>query len=196
MLALKGILRSKFIKQVLILTSGTAIAQLITVGVMPLLTRLYLPVEFGIFAIFSSIVAIFGVFATGRYEYAILAEKSEDDAWYIFCAVLVLSVISSLLVVILSVIGREWVESVLSIKVSLLMLYMAGFSIFLGGIYQASYYWLTRQQHYHILTKSRVVGAVVLAFTSSIMGFLGFGAEGLIAGMILGQGGEFVIYLH
>jgi O-antigen/teichoic acid export membrane protein len=187
MFSIKKRLHSKFIKQVFILTSGTVIAQLISVGIIPVLTRLYSPEEFGIFAIFSSIVAILGVFATGRYEYAILADKSNDDAWNIFYAVFILSVLFSIFVVAFSIVGREWVESALNINVSFLIIYMAGFSIFLGGIYQASYYWLNRQQYYHILTRSRVVGALILAIVSTLFGFLGFGAEGLIAGMILGQ---------
>ena len=197
MFKIKRSIASKFVKQVLILASGTALAQLISVGVTPLLTRLYTPAEFGIFAVFSAGMAILGVFATGRYEYAILAEKSDDDAWSVFCAVFLLSVISSLCVVLLSFIGREWLEVVLDIKVSLAMVCRAGLSIFFGGLYQASYYWLNRQQHYHILTKSRIAGAIVLALVSSSLGFLGFGAEGLIAGMVLGQGVSLLsIYIY
>jgi O-antigen/teichoic acid export membrane protein len=178
---------SKFIKQVSIVASGTAIAQLIGVGVMPLLTRLYSLEEFGIFTIFSSSVLIFGVFATGRYEYAILEKKSDKDAWDVLCTISILSVIFSISILMLVFISHDFIESILSIQVSLSMIFMAGVSIFFTGINLAFHYWLTRQQQYYILSKSRVLGAIVLAFTSSILGFIEFGAEGLIIGMIFGQ---------
>ena len=94
-------------------------------------------------------------------------------------------------------IGHEWLENILDIKVSLAIIIMSMISIFFGGFYQACYYWLVRQQCYQILSKSRIAGAVSLAFVSSIFGFLGFGAEGLIVGMVAGQAANLLfIYKH
>ena len=52
----------QFFRNVLVLMSGTALAQIITVAVAPLLTRLYNPVDFGIFGVYASIVGILARF--------------------------------------------------------------------------------------------------------------------------------------
>jgi len=64
--------KSDFKKNVLTLMAGTTIAQAIPIAISPILTRLYTPEEFGLFALFLAIVSIFGVVATMRYEMAIV----------------------------------------------------------------------------------------------------------------------------
>ena len=46
-------LRSDFTKQVLTLATGTATAQALTILAAPLLTRLYRPEDYGVFALFG-----------------------------------------------------------------------------------------------------------------------------------------------
>lgn len=73
--------RSDFLRNVLTLISGTVLAQAIPVALSPMLSRIYTPEEFGVFAIFSSIASALAVVATFRYELAImLPEKSVSAA--------------------------------------------------------------------------------------------------------------------
>ena len=51
----------EFNKHVLILLTGTTVAQSIPVAISPLLTRIYTPEDFGLFALFVAITAIFGL---------------------------------------------------------------------------------------------------------------------------------------
>jgi O-antigen/teichoic acid export membrane protein len=60
--------------------TGIVIAQALPLAITPILTRLYSPSDFGIFAIFVAIVGIFSVMATARYEQAILLPSSHDEA--------------------------------------------------------------------------------------------------------------------
>ena len=53
-------MKSSFTKNVLTLMTGTAVAQAIPIAISPILTRLYTPSDFGVFALFFSIVAILG----------------------------------------------------------------------------------------------------------------------------------------
>lgn len=54
----KWLPNSKFALNVLILTGGTAVAQGLAALAWPLLTRFYTPQDFGILAVFSSILSI------------------------------------------------------------------------------------------------------------------------------------------
>jgi len=71
---------NNFNKNVLVLFTGTTLAQAIPIAVSPILTRLYTPEDFGGFAIFFSITNLLGVVATWRYELSIVLPSEEDEA--------------------------------------------------------------------------------------------------------------------
>ena len=69
------------LRNVITLITGTAIAQAIPIAISPVLTRIYSPDDFGVFALYLSITSIIAIVATGRYELAItLPAKNEEDA--------------------------------------------------------------------------------------------------------------------
>lgn len=72
-----------FRKKVITLVSGTAIAQLLPIIATPLLTRIYSPTEFGIFAFILVLTTIFSIISSGRYELAIFLPKNPRIAFYL-----------------------------------------------------------------------------------------------------------------
>ncbi len=73
-------LSSEFFQRVIRVFLGTLGAQAITIGSMLVLVRLYTPTEMGYFNVWISFVTIGIVVATGRYELAMFAIKSEHEA--------------------------------------------------------------------------------------------------------------------
>ena len=67
--------QSEFSRNVLTLVTGTTLAQAIPVLISPILTRLYSPEDFGVYAIYFSVLMITSVVATGKYEMAIVLPK-------------------------------------------------------------------------------------------------------------------------
>ena len=67
-------------RQVMTLVTGTGLAQLIPLAVSPLLTRLYTPQDFGVFALFAGLVAVLAVLGSARYELALMLPKDDADA--------------------------------------------------------------------------------------------------------------------
>jgi O-antigen/teichoic acid export membrane protein len=73
-------LKNNFIKNILILATGTAFSQIIIFISLPIITRLYSVNEFGILSLFIAIVAIISLISSLRYESAIMLPKSEKNA--------------------------------------------------------------------------------------------------------------------
>ena len=76
---------SKFTKggyghSVIVLTIGTAIAQIIMIVTTPILSRLYDPEDFGLLATFSAVSGITATIVTLRYETAILIPKKDEKS--------------------------------------------------------------------------------------------------------------------
>src|SRR3954467_8588845 len=74
------VLRGPFLKNVAVLASGTALAQVLTVLAYPILMRLFNPDEFGLFALFGALSQYSVAIASGRYELAMVLAKTEEEA--------------------------------------------------------------------------------------------------------------------
>src|SRR5690606_29226339 len=81
-----------------VLVSGTAGAQLLLIVAAPLLSRLYTPSEFGLLAVFTALLSVSTVLASGRYELAIPLPEKDKDAKHLLALSLICVTISTLAV--------------------------------------------------------------------------------------------------
>ena len=88
---------SKYLKNILVLSSGVGISQLIPLIALPFLTRFFSPYDFGILAIFLALTQLIAISSTLRLEMAVVLPKKYSAA--ILCLnAFVLLVITSVLV--------------------------------------------------------------------------------------------------
>ena len=69
-----------FLRPVLTLVSGGALAHALVFTARPALTRLFTPEEFGVLTLFVAIAALVGAVTTGRYEDALMLPDQDDEA--------------------------------------------------------------------------------------------------------------------
>ncbi len=72
--------KSRFVRNVAVVASGTAGAQAIVIAFSPIITRLYGPEAFGILGTFMAIVAVITPLAALSYPVAIVLPKKDSDA--------------------------------------------------------------------------------------------------------------------
>lgn len=80
-----------FIRNFSKLILGTGSSQLVGILTVPILTRLYGVEAYGTQAYYFSIVGIFVIFATGKYENAILLPEDDKESFAICCFTIILS---------------------------------------------------------------------------------------------------------
>lgn len=166
----------------LTLMTGTSVAQAIPIAISPILTRIYTPEEFGVFAIYVALVGFLAIFVTLRYEYAIVLpkEKSEVDSLCVGI-MLIISAISLIFLAVCICFGKD-IANVLGSSGTVEWIYFVPFSVFFLGIYNALNYRLLWLKNY----KSSAAGKVVMSGTNAIgnvsLGALGFTKFGLILG--------------
>jgi cbb3-type cytochrome oxidase maturation protein len=180
--------RGSFIANVLTLMTGTTIAQAILITIAPILTRIYKPEDFGIFALYMAIVSMIAIIATGRYELAIMLPENDDDAINIVClSVCIVFFISFMTLIVIWLFNAQITKLMGSDKLSI-WIYLIPISVLLTGIYQAFNYWSNRKKQYKRLAISRIAQSTTTASVNLEMGFEGFGFSGLILGVLVGQG--------
>ena len=104
---------SEFSRNVLILMTGTTVAQSIPILISPILTRLYSPEDFGLFALFLGIVSILGSIANGRYEIAIMLPKKDEDAINISVLSFLISFVFSIVLLLIVIFFSDFIVSIL-----------------------------------------------------------------------------------
>jgi len=179
--------KSEFSKNVLTLMTGTTIAQAIPIAISPILTRLYSPEDFGVFALFVAITSIFGSIANGRYELAIMLPRKDEDAINILALGFIINVVLSLFLFLIVIIFHDKIVSLLNNKEISPWLYLVPISVFLMGLFNLLNYFNNRKKFYKDLAKANVYKSIGMAMVQLSLGFLKIGAFGLISGQIFSQ---------
>lgn len=179
--------KSDFARNVLTLMTGTTISQAIPIAISPILTRLYSPEDFGIFALFMGLVSILAIISTGRYELAIMLPKKDEDAKHIAALAVGISlIISMFLFIIVSLFNHE-ITNLLGNKEISVWLYWIPFTVFVTSLYQSLNFLNIRNKQYKNVASSKVTQSTTLSLSSLTIGYSPLNNIGLISGQILGQ---------
>jgi len=170
------------------LVSGTLVAQIIGLVAYPVITRLFDPSVYGVFAIFLSLVSIISIVSCLRYEQAIFLPKDDRDGGAIFHVCLFLVVLISLLCIpSFLIFGDELCELLgePDLKVWLLLVPLA---VFIDGLYMALRFWNTRQRRFGTQATTQALQSVSGAGLKIGFGLLGkINAGSLVMGQVIGN---------
>jgi O-antigen/teichoic acid export membrane protein len=180
------IIKSQYARNVYTLIVGTTLAQFISIALSPILTRLYSPEEFGLFALFVSAIVILSVFVTGRYELAIMLPRRDRDALHITILAIMLSVAINLALLFIIFFVHSFTPF-FDNSALVYWFYWVPVSTLLLGIHQSLSYWSNRKCKYKRLAISRTLQSTSSAMLQIGVGYVGIGAVGLISGHIVGQ---------
>lgn len=176
---------NSFARGVAVLSTGTAGAQIILLLAAPILTRLYSPEDFGVLAVFVSIIAILSVIACLRFELAIpIAENDEIATHIVRLCLLILILIGSILTVIVFLLG-DWFASLLNLGEAKIYLWILPVGVFLTGLYQVFSFWATRQKDFTKISKTKLKQAFFSVFTQ--VSLFKLGPLGLLIGYVVAK---------
>jgi lipopolysaccharide exporter len=175
-----------FARNIAVLGGGTALAQGFNVLLAPVLTRLYLPVSFGQYALFASFLNVATVAVSLRYELGIVAEPTEQRAAHLALAAFLFSLPTSLigggvllLFIHFSLLGFNALPPYTAVLMAGALVFVAGFSVLR--------YWFVRQEQFGCVSQATVVQNTVRSVSHAAIGAIGGGVAGLLAGELLGR---------
>jgi O-antigen/teichoic acid export membrane protein len=187
--------RGKFARRLAWITGGTLVGQILLVGAMPLLTRIYSLEDFGLFAVLGALNGIFGIVMACRYEFAIpLVAKDDDAAALVVLGALValfLSLVSALLVWGLG----DALAELTDLPALVPLLWLLPPILLITGLGQLFEYWSIRRETLKLNGASRVVQFGGQAVSQSVLGFAGTGAMGLTVGYGLGYVARLILFV-
>lgn len=159
-----------FLKNVLILLSGTAFANLITLLFTPIITRIYGPEEYGYLSVFSSIIYTFTPAISLTFPVAIVLAKTESEAKklaeisFAICLILSTAIAGLLFIFESEILGYFNLEKLEGVSVFIPI------TILITGTYFILEQWGIRNKNFKILAISQTVRTSSIGASQTIFG--------------------------
>jgi O-antigen/teichoic acid export membrane protein len=185
---------SDFFKNVATLISGTTLAQIISLAIYLVITRIYTPDDLGVFALFMSIETITVIIASGRYELAVMLPEKDSDAINLVALGSLISVVTSLILLAAVTCFHHRIALLLGNEKIEFWLFFIPVATFFNGIYQCLNYWSNRFRRYKNITGANLGQSLVNSAVKVGLGALVKGPLGLITGTLTGQLAGFTIF--
>lgn len=174
-------------KGMLTLALGSSAARIVGIASIPIVTRIYSPADYGLLALYISIVSILVPIATLRYSTAIPLPKTDALAINIVALGLLLIAIYSAILLSLLFLFSETILAWFDMA----ELAQWWWLIVLGVAGTASYelfsLWATRKKQYKVIAKTELSQSLIGSTAKIVLGLLAFKPMGLIIGQFFAQ---------
>ena len=168
------------------MATGRIIGQTIPILLTPLLTRLYSPAEFGVFAIFVAITAILSLLANGRYNLAIMLPEKNESVLNLFALSVLINFAFCLLLLLFILIFQVQLLELFNLHSSPEVLYLLPLGTFVIGLFEPLHYLAVRNRLFKVLAGNMIFQFTLIAILKIVFAFLAIGGLGLIMGHLVG----------
>jgi O-antigen/teichoic acid export membrane protein len=158
-------LNNKFFHSLLRIGISGAASQLITFLALPLLSRLYSPNSFGIWALIQSAALILGGLATCRYELAVVLPKENEKAFHILMLGLCLAIGMTILSVLFISLGGSDLMSISNTTI----VWAVPPLIFFAALTQLGLAWCTRTGAFTLYSSVQFGSALLAGVLPALM---------------------------
>lgn len=183
-----------YYRNFLTMLSGNTVSQVIPFIIAPILSRTFSREEFAVLANFMAIVGVIGIVSTGRLELAVPIpeehKKAQEIAFTGFLITLGLGLISLLIPLFAYQIGQLYDDSKLPEY-----LWLVPLAVISYGLLGLSNNWNLRQERFHLISIGKISQSIVNNGLAAMLGYIGWGVNGLIISWLLSQYINIVILL-
>lgn len=179
--------RGGFLRGALTIAIGTGAGQLIVVASSPILTRLYDPSDFGIYAVATAIISVLISVVCLRYEVAIPLPESDAVAADVLALCLLATLaVTAATAALLAIAGSALLALAGAAPLSPYSVLLA-LGVFGGGVVATFTGWAVRTKSYSEIAANKVTQGGTLVAAQVGLGILGVGAFGLLVGVVAGS---------
>jgi O-antigen/teichoic acid export membrane protein len=166
--------------------SGNTLSQLIPFIIAPILSRIFSPEEFAVLANFMAIVGVIGIISTGRLELAVPIPQDHKKAQEVVFTGLIITLLLGLLSILIPVFAYQ-ISALYKDNQLGDYLWMVPFSVVSFGLLGLTNNWNLRQEKFHLLSIGKIAQSVVNNGLAALLGYIGWGINGLIIAWLLSQ---------
>ncbi|MCC7565365.1 MAG: oligosaccharide flippase family protein [Methanomicrobiaceae archaeon] len=177
---------SRFISNLFKLTTGTMLAQIIGIALIPVVTRLYPPDFFGVAQLFLSIAALIVVISSLTYDSVIMLPEKDEDSMNVFALSLLIALGISTVAGAILIGFADWFGELLNTPMIADYLIWLPIYVFANSLFFALNAWLSRKEQYGLLSHGIIMRSVSMKVFQIGGGLITATPLGLILGPVLG----------
>lgn len=177
------------------LASGTAGAQALAFFLMPIVTRIYTPENFGVLAIFATVLSLIVPLVTFRYSVAIPLPSNSGLAFNLVSVCLCITLIISVTVGGIFWLFGDMFFSLISMSELSPYWWLLALGILGTGLYETFSSWAIREKEFKILARTKINQAFSGNLIKIGLGLLAFKPLGLLVGHVISQAAGFTTIL-
>jgi len=178
---------AEFVRGTLKIVAGTGVAQVLSVVAAPIITRLYLPSEYGQYAVATSFLSVFVSVTCLRYEFAIPLPKDDVTAANVLALSALLNAVFSVLVAIVLIVFGSNILTVFGAGAMTPYIVLLALAQFGGGLTSALVNWAVRTKDFSSIAIANLYQGIGGNVTPVALGLLGTGVIGLVIGAVAGN---------
>ncbi len=179
---IKKIFGSSFVRNTAKLSSGTTIAQLVSIGTAPILYRIYDKDDYGTLGYFMAIAGVIGALSTLQYLQPIILEKENENAKKVLWLNRMLNLAFSIILTLCILLLHDQIILLLNSPSLSIWIYFIPLSVFFAGQNEIYRVWANRTKKYNILAQNSIYTALAVPVVSIPIGFFISGPLGLFLG--------------
>jgi O-antigen/teichoic acid export membrane protein len=188
----KTIFQSQFLRGIVAIASSNSLSQVIPILIIPFLTRIYSPDDFGFVAVLVSISSILSVFASGKFELALVLTRNKQERIRLFTLCLaLLTVFICFLTIITCLIFLADYLFVLPFEIDIRYMFLP-LVVFLIAVSNIFYNYVNSEKKFKELALSSIIYSLVK--NGVALAFYFASSVGLVIGELVGRV-SFLFYL-
>lgn len=168
---------------------GSSIGRIIGIVTIPLLTRIYSPMDFGVLFVFASLVQILLPFANLRYHMALPLPRNEIFAFSILIICFISAILFSFLTFLILYTSSAQLLPLLSMENLIPYWWLLSLGVLSASVYETLVMWATRQRQYKIIASTQIVQSTLSEGIKIILSLFSVTPLWLLIGHIVGQSG-------
>ena len=181
----KNFFLTNFVKDVGLLLTGSSAAQVIALLFAPILTRLYEPSHFAIYALFMAFLNSLSPGISGRYEIAIaIAPSHKESISLTNVAILVTTGLSGFAFLVFLFFDAQ-IHSILNSDTLGNWFYVVPVALFLIGVNEIMKRYSNSQKHYKAISYISFLQTTMATFGACIFSLIGLTEVGLLLSFLL-----------
>lgn len=183
-------------RHVSLIAGGTVIAQTVGILTMPIISRIYSPSDYGIMAIYTSVIAILQVPSGFLYHLAIPFPKNERYAKALIVLSLGLQILFVSILALLLFVAGKFLLARLAMSELIPYRPLIPLGLLITGVYIMLTQWAIREKFFTTIARTKITQSLSGAVTKIVLGLLGIRPLGLLIGTIVAQGGGIITLLR
>lgn len=178
---------SHFAKNTILLTLGTAIAQVLPFAFYPIFARIYNPDEFGFFYVIITIIPILTLLSTGMLEHAILISDTDEESYNIIKLILFRTAVVLTFSCILMYSLFAFTKILYPYSAYSRYIFIAILISLFTVIYNVFNEWSIRNKLFKKLALNKIYNSSLTSFSKVIGRYINVFNNGLILGEFIGK---------